>query len=230
MARPVTLASMRTQARQKSDMTGSNFVTDSELDGYLNASAAELYDLLVDAHGEEYFLSDTPYEFSTVADTDAYDLPEGFYKLCGVDVRINGSGDWYDIGKYNFNERNRGQSGDDRMLVRYRLGSTKIRFTPAPKAVHSVRMWVIEAPPTLTDDADTFDGVAGWEEYIILDAAIKMLQKEESDASALKADKMLIKARIDRMKQNRDVGAPERITDIYAGDFDQEDFSILGSW
>lgn len=63
------------------------------------------------------------------------------------------------------------------------------------------------------------DGVNGWEEYIVVDAAMKCLQKEESDVSVLMAEKSALKQRIEAMASNRDAGKPERITDVNAQNF-----------
>lgn len=226
MAQTVTLSSLRTQVRQRCDMVGSNFVTDSELNGYINASARELYDLLVRVYGEDYYLSS--YSLSTVSGTDEYDLPATFYKLRGVDAQINGS-DWETLKKFNFNERNNwqnvaGWTSAGLPNVRYRIYGNKIRFSPAPLAVHSVKLWYIPSLTALSLDADTFDGINGWEEYVVVDAAIKCLQKEESDVSILLAQKEALKQRIENSAENRDAGEPERITDIYAPDYDWFDF------
>ena len=60
--------------------------------------------------------------------------------------------------------------------------------------------------------SDTFDAISGWLEYVILDAGIKMLQKEESDASVLLARKQIIQAHIQTMSTNRDSGQPKRVS------------------
>ena len=42
-----TLADLRNRARRRSDMVSSQFVSDTELLDFINASYAELYDLLM---------------------------------------------------------------------------------------------------------------------------------------------------------------------------------------
>lgn len=58
------------------------------------------------------------------------------------------------------------------------------------------------------------NGVNGWEEYIVIDAAIKCLIKEESDISALELQKAQMLKRIEAMASNRDSGRPDRIADV----------------
>ena len=61
------------------------------------------------------------------------------------------------------------------------------------------------------DDGE-FDGISGWEEYVIIDAAIKMLVKEESDTSALNAAKQAMLIRIKAAAAGRDAGEPPKIS------------------
>lgn len=226
MASTVTLLELRTQVRERADMVGSNFVSDSELTGYINASITELYDLLVLNYGEDYFTNPTPINVAVVAGTDTYALATSVYKIAGVDVLVNGF--WGSVRKYAMGNRNRGQSASDLKDVRYRLIGNSLRFTPSPTADHSVRIWEVSKPTKLVDDADTFDGIAGWEEFVIVDAAIKCLAKEESDTSDLVRAKATQTARIERVSAQRDIGEPEEITDIY--EENTEEYNLLGTW
>lgn len=58
------------------------------------------------------------------------------------------------------------------------------------------------------------NGVNGWEDYVVVDAAIKCLVKEESDPRALMEQKQGLLKRIEAMAANRDAGKPEKITDV----------------
>ena len=63
-------------------------------------------------------------------------------------------------------------------------------------------------------DSDILDGISGFDEYVIVDAAIKAMQKEESDVSVLMAQKEALKRRIEAAAANRDAGEPESVSDI----------------
>jgi hypothetical protein len=213
----VTLLELKNRARQRSDMESSEFVSDTELVGYINSSLAELYDLLVAAYGEDYFIDE--FDITTASNTAAYDLPDDFYKLKGVDAKINTS-DWFTVRPFNFNERNRNQdvawgltAGPN---IRYRLLDAQIKFSPVPEGIYSVKLWYVPLAPILAADDDTFNDLNQYAEYVIIDAAIKMLIKEESDVSVLMNQKMAMKRRLEEMSLNRDAGQPESISDIYA--------------
>lgn len=218
----ITLLELRDQARQRADQENSEFVTDSELTSYINNSIAELHDLLIQAYDSDYYLSE--YTFTTVADQAAYDLPADFYKVRGVDLKLNGQ-NWFTIKKFTFNERNR---FDDFGVwdvfgfssVRYRVMGSKIRFNPTPDNITNVRLWYIPVATKLVADTDTLDDLNAYSEYIIVDAAIKMMVKEESDPSALMAQKQALKRRIEEAANNRDAGNAESVKDIYAENVD----------
>jgi hypothetical protein len=63
-------------------------------------------------------------------------------------------------------------------------------------------------------DSITADGVSGWLEYVITDAAIKAGQKEESDTTTLQFQKAALIKRIEAAAENRDAGSPATIADV----------------
>lgn len=214
----ITLLQLRTECRQRTDMENSEFVQDTELNSYINKSIAELHDILVQSYGSDYFvISD---DFNTAADTASYALPEDFYKLHGVDAALNGQ-DYVNIKKFNFNERNR---FDDISVwntygvpsVRYRIVGGDITFSPVPDSTIAMRLWYTPVATVLIEDDDELNDFNQYSEYVIVDAAIKMLQKEESDVSVLMAQKQALLQRITYAAQNRDAGEPESVSDIYS--------------
>lgn len=209
----VTLAQLRTRARQRADMENSGFVSDSELNAYVNASYAELYDLLVSKFGEDYFVA-SPHSITTTSNTEDYSLPGDFYKLLGVDFKLD-SRNWASLKRFEFTERNLFASGVNPYIniFRYRILGNSLRLTPMPEANETLRVWYVPLPTTLSSDSDSFSGINGFEEYVVIDAAIKMLNKEESDPSALMAEKAAIKLRIEQMAEARDEGQASTVQD-----------------
>lgn len=60
----------------------------------------------------------------------------------------------------------------------------------------------------------SIDGRSGWEEWVVIDAAMKLLTKEESDTSQLEREAARIWGRIMKALSNRDAGQAKRITDV----------------
>ncbi len=226
MSTVMNLADLRAAVRQRADMEKSQFVSDPELNSYINQSYFELYDLLVTLY-EDYYVA-SPIVFATDGVTTQYPLPDGvlynaapaLYKLMGVDLGLNqASNAWVTLRKFDFIERNRyvyPQLTSTYLGVfnlRYRIIGNTLMFIPTPSAGQYVRMWYVPRLSTLVNDSDTADGISGWTEYVICDAAIKCLQKEESDISIVAAQKMGLIKRIEDSAMNRDVGQPDTISD-----------------
>ncbi len=225
----ITLTQLIAQSRQRADQENSLFITDAELTTYINASIAELHDLLISAYDSDYSVSSVT--FNTVAGTSSYALPNGvaysaateFYKLRGVDAAITGT-DYQTLKPFNFNERNRNSevawNALDAPNVRYRVVGSNLMFSPAPTGVYSVKLWYIPVATKLSAGADILSDVNQFSEYVITDAAIKCMQKEESDVSVLMAQKAALAQRIMSMAQARDAGSGDSVSDIYAENSD----------
>lgn len=217
----ITLAELQLQSRQRADMVNSQFVSDSELTSYINNSAAELYDLLCEAYGSDYYVESE--EGTTVADQADYDLPTDFYELKAVDLRVD-NGTFVNVQRFNFNERNRTDSAGNSILgytaCRYRLVGNQLKFSPVPPAGSTYRIWFVPTSPALSAPTDTLEQLNGYSEYIIVDAAIKMMQKEESDVRVLMAQKQALMKRITDKAQNRDANQAATISDVEAEDND----------
>lgn len=225
------LSQIRLLAQQKADRVNSQFVTKAEWNVYINQSMFELYDLLITCYGEDYFAA-PPAQFTTDGSTFKYDLPDGinfegappFYKLLGVDLGISNANNAYvTINQFNFIDRNKFLYPNSASTIygvfnlQYRLYGNQIWFIPTPSGGQPIRLWYIPRMTMLLKDTDrTSVGISGWWEFIAVDAAIKALQKEESDVSILALQKSELIKRINDSAPNRDAGQPSTISDIRA--------------
>lgn len=229
----MTLGQIRVAAQQRADLVNSGFVTTTEWNSYIIQSAFELYDLLVVAY-QDYYLA-PPAMFLTNGQNNAYPLPDGvlpflqpdgttftpkpLYKINGVDVGLsNNNNAWFTLQKFNWNDRNNfvyPQLNSTILGVfnmSYRLMGNNIEFIPVPSANQFVRLWYIPRMQQPLSDNDILDGISGWTEYVIIDAAIKAMQKEESDVTTLAVQKAAIIQRIEDASANRDAGSADTIT------------------
>lgn len=211
--RAFTINQLATRARERADMVNSGFVTPDELRGYLSASYAELYDLLVSS-GLFYF---TP-GIQTIAanGSELYALPSDYYGTLRVDYQQSGNY-WIPLFEYMEAERAEYESygAVNGQAECYAIHGANISLLPAPTS-GSYRHRYIPAPIDLaTGDPDvvTVDGVSGWEEFVIVDAARKMLAKEESSTVSVERDLERLRARIDEAALNRAWDSPRRIVD-----------------
>ncbi len=220
-----SLGQLRLMSQQRADRVNSNFVTLPEWNSYINQSYFELYDLLITTY-EDYYVGE-PVIFQTDGSTERYPLPDGvlynaakpFYKLMGVDCGLaSTSNAWISLTKFDFIARNRyifpnlSSTFLGVFNMQYRLVGNSIMFIPIPSGAQFIRLWYFPKLSQLLQDTDIVDGVSGWTEYIIVDAAIKALQKEESDVQVLMAQKQMLIKRIQESAMNRDAGQPDTIS------------------
>lgn len=218
----VTLADLKQRVRERSDKLDSQFITDSELTYYINASIASLHDMLVQSYGEDYYVKEV--SWNTVQNQQQYNISdivtdEDFYKLRGLDAKLNGS-EFFTLQQFNFNERNRFQNfGIWDYLgitnVRFRIVGNQIFLTPPPDQATEMRLWYIPKAVELVNDTDTFDDINQYTEFVIVEAAIRVLDKEESDTSVLQAQRAVLEKRIVEASKNRNAADPESVSDIY---------------
>jgi hypothetical protein len=217
----VTLANLRTRAKQRADMSDSEFIEDAEWLNYINASYAHFYDFLVGKF-EDWYVQD-PLSFTIADGESTYSLPSDFYKLLGVDRNISGD-DYVALRPFSFMDRNKRRSADIHRgiypHVSYRILGSELRFNPADQASGTYRLWYVPKYTDLSADSDTIDGVNGWEEWIVLDVARKALMKEESDITAVVMELRDLEKRILEMAQNRNVGDTDRIQDVTISGYD----------
>ena len=218
MATTMTLLEVRTATRQRADMVNSAFITDAELNSYINQSYFELYDLLVQNYGAHYFVG-SPFAVSTDGVTEFYPLPADFYKLVGISLKRPGDQGFSPMKQGSFSDMQRlsGINGQSFVLSNtalYSLNANSLWLAPVPQAGQVIRMFYVPRLTTLANDTDTIDGISGWTEYVICDAAIKCKQKEESDVSVLAVEKAALMKRIEAASSNRDSAAPSTISDV----------------
>jgi hypothetical protein len=230
----MTLGQIRLAAQQRADLINSGFITTQEWNSYITQSAFELYDLLVTAY-QDYYLA-PPALFLTNGQNNHYPLPDGitsfihengvpyvpppFYKINGIDVGLSTNNNaWFTLQKFNWEQRNNfvyPQLNSTILGVfnmQYRLMGQFLQFIPVPSANQFVRIWFVPRMAQPLSDNDILDGISGWTEYVIIDAAIKAMQKEESDCTVLGVQKAAIIQRITDASANRDLGSADTIND-----------------
>lgn len=232
----VPLGYLRLQAKLRSDRLQSQFVTNDEWNFYLNQSAYELRDLLTSKYGEDYFLA--PSLLVPLTGIESYPLPNGsnysnapaLLKLNGIDVNISGgapgvNAGWTPLSRSNWSDRDKyttfpGQAGalNNVYQLSYRVMGDQIFFFPA-NMNQTVRLWYIPMMTQMLLDTDMLPfSLSGWSEYVIINAAILALLKEESleQAASLKILKDELIQRIEYAAENRDVGQPNTVSNTRA--------------
>lgn len=209
MAYTVTTANLKTRILNAADMANTSYISDAELLTYINAAYASFYDLVTKADPLNY-MGITPTTVTFTSTTNYANLPADYYRMVGVDVQSGG--DWIPISSFQFGGR----------------GYTTVASSG------TARIWYVPAPTVFTNvTTDNFDGVAGWEEYIVQMCAIDCLNKEESNTNAQRAKLAEVTARIQAAADSRDAGSPPRITsrnrDYSIPELERTKYCIIGN-
>jgi hypothetical protein len=221
-----TLLQLRTRARQLADMVNSQFVSDAELTSMVNASYQELYDLVLETD-QGLYVSDSTFTLTT-SDSGRYSIPATVYKVCGIDYQVGS--EYLPLQLFQWAERGlRNRSAlrlRDRNGLQYRLVGNYIQLDPSDNSAGSYKLWYTPALTLLSADSDAIDtwvSRAGWEEYIAIDCALKMKEKEESDTSGLQRMKDRMALRVVNAGSNRNVGDTIRVSDSRRAQVDDLD-------
>jgi hypothetical protein len=215
----VSLTSLVARIRERADMVGSTFVTDTatSLYAWINEANQKLHGKLVEALGEEYVSSVAT--LTTIAGTADYAVPTGFFKLYGVELTL--SGEVTSLEPYMRAERNdyrnanrAGFNNSSWERPRYSLIGSNIRLYPIPQSVLTGSILYAPEATVLTTGADTVNYANGWERFIVLDAAIQCLAKEESAVRTLIDERDAVIKEIDLAKEQRDLANPKRVRDV----------------
>ncbi len=203
----VSRTNLRLRARQRADMEGSTFVADTELDVYLSTAYAKMVDIILREGAEERLLT---YVDLTSA---SYALPAGFYRAHGLDLSL-GDGTFTALKHFNWAERNRYR---DTTVPRWRIIGSTLTFSPST-ATPSVRLWYIADASIIGDGTGgtvaSYDVYSGWDEFIVLDAALQMVIKEDRDPGPLAALLQACQKRLVSACAQLRIGDPETIAEV----------------
>jgi len=234
MARTVTLTQLQTRVQQRTNMqTASNAMlyTTPELTDMINEGIADYWTILDSIQNQDYYRSSVT--FSTTGNVALYAMGAGqaipitdFMKVISIDVAY-GQNIILSARPYMESERNRykwfpGWVYNQPIFYR-RTGKSSapgsydsLTFIPTPSGAYQVTLNYVPVPTYLVNATDTFDGVCGFEEIVVLSAAIKLLHKQGKfqDASALQAERERLRDDARSFLGAGDQGAPERIQDV----------------
>jgi len=200
-------------------------ITDQEWNQYISDSYKWLYNHLLQKFGNDYFVA-PPVTYTTtgvldpVTQAQTFALPSDFYKLLRVEVALNPADPhaWVTLKKFEAIQANLWNFPNVHTMygitnLRYRLWGDNLQIVPLTTANQTLRLWYAPRPSQLINDYDIVDGLANYEELIVLDADIKALAKQESDVSVFAAQKAFMLKEIESAAENRDIGAPETVSD-----------------
>lgn len=221
MAQNVTVASLRTRIRQRADVEtadqANSIVTTDELDTVINEAYRALYDIIANHAGPHYYAT------SASVSPSSFTLPADFYRALGVDLpNFWGTSRPYSLRRFSFAERNRRAgalfaAGYDPPT--YRIEGGVIRWEPTSAAPTSaVTLWYIPTPAALATGG-SFDGVNGWDEFVVCWGVRYVKEKQEEDSGPAILKLREAEARV-RESAGRIVQDPVTVADVRGDCYD----------
>jgi hypothetical protein len=204
-----TLAQLRDEVRQRANMENAdNFITDAEIDRYVNQSICAWRDMLVENRGQDFFTGSTTL---TLTGASMYALPADYYQILNVSYVAGGV--FTTLTPYNRGDGATYANAGGTVPLRYRVANNQLFVLPS-SAQGSLLVTYVPLATTLTLDSDTIEVFNGWEEWIVLDAAMKALEKEATDTTQLFMRREVTERRLMAQAQFNDRGFPESVADV----------------
>lgn len=199
MARNFTVGALLQRVRERADMIEGNprkFCGDDEIIRWLSQSYTKLYGIIARS-GLNAFESEKVY-VTDGRDPAAYPLPADFFGCLRVDWLITATAPirYLEIRELMIGEAGRINWSSGGRAIGFRIvNETLVLYPNATTVGQSYLLVYIPTAADLTDEAQPVNGVNGFEEIMVLDASIRALQKEETDASPLIRERTLEMAR-----------------------------------
>ena len=205
--RNFTVAQVRDRVRELIDAEQMRALGDTEMTKRISAAYAKYYCKLVKA-GLGYPNETTQTIIST--GNDSYSLPADHFATLRVDWQYSPNW-WIPLEEIDIREIHQVQFTNASQSFWYRLSGQTIILYPTPAANGSYRHIYAPAPADLTTDSQTIDGVAGWEEAVILEVAIRCAMKWEGEVTGLLEERAQVDARIDEEAEMRSLHTTRHI-------------------
>lgn len=235
-----TMSQLITYTRARSNMENNQFVTDSEIQFYLNQSLGELDDLLATEY-EDYHMQNYQSILSGNNPTNIIPIPSNLLKLRGIDFQyqpaaVTNQALWFTLPRFNFLERNQQNPLSvismpwGRLNMSYNLIDQGIEIIPATQCQGTYQIWYtpkFEYLENVNQALPFYMNGQGWSEYAIVDACIKIFDKQNIDPSGFMAEKEALRQRIIASAKNRDSGGVKSVADTR---YNNQDFYISSSF
>lgn len=197
MARTVTLTNLLSQIRYLGNLQGmAGRHPDSDLTRAINQSIQHFREK-VSSHGVRSYLVSTTGTLA-VGQTSPYAYTEldlsakspAIVRVFGLDITVQGR--VVPLEQIDFDSRNDfqdwGVTSATREPVAYaNVSQYKLALFPASNAAYAYTCWYLPVLADLSAGSDTFDGVVGWEEWVVWDVLLKVLQRDEYAAIVAQA-------------------------------------------
>lgn len=187
MSRNVTLLQLRTDIATQADIVGgtARYAT-SVLNRFINQSIQRFREKLSSEGAQHYLVSTSstlgigatsPFPFYVL---DLSAVSPSIVRTYGVDVTLNGN-IIKSLSHVPF--ASRADYGGSVLIGEpmawAHINTRKLAIMPAPNQAYTYVAWYLPVLADLSGDSDTFDGVAGWEDFIVWDVVARLIVRDQ---------------------------------------------------
>lgn len=107
--------------------------------------------------------------------------------------------------------------------------TNKLAIVPPPDSAYSAVVWYLPVLADLVNGADTFDGVAGWEDWVVYQAAIQIANRDrdQTQIALLASERDRIWAELIRSAGRVNRAATTRRRDTWG---EREELRLIAKW
>lgn len=216
MASTVTATELTNRLRRVTDIEGATGrFPDAELHDYLKTSHRKWVDFILNHGGSHLF--ETTHSVSTAPPASTVSLASNHYRLVGVDAVAGGV--TRTLRPLPVGERNRwnfdGVSWQGTGRIYYRVLGSVLRLYPTPDAAYSLTIhYIPEADVDFTTGSNTIDGFNGWDEFVVLEAAMLVLDKDNRKKDHVERRLADLRNSVVSSVRGLDVGEPDVVGDV----------------
>lgn len=187
MSRLVALSQLRSDITSQADIVGATGrYPNATINRFINQSIQRFREKL-SSEGATHFLVNSagtiaagavsPFPFGVI---DLTALSPSVVRTYGVDMTLV-SGVVTSLSHSPFQSRadfgGPIVTGEPRAWAHYQ--TRKLAIMPAPDHSYSYNVWYLPVLPDLVADADTYDGVAGWEDFLVWDVVCRLIIRDQ---------------------------------------------------
>lgn len=220
MTDTATASNVMSDIRLHTDTVNDPHITDAFVLSLVDKSYNKLYKQIALQYAGFF---DTESTSTTLAvGIRTYALPSDFLHLRGVDIVLGGNR--VRLRRFAFGDRDRITS-DPRFVPFYRydraskyqymVQGNNLRIEPVPDSTEGLVQTYVPRPTRITSSGTTFDVIAGFEDFIVYDASILVLQKQERDPSVMIQMRSDALATITDVCSSRETDEPIQVRDDY---------------
>lgn len=189
MARTVTLSNLRTDIATQADITGaigsSARYTTTQLNRWINQEIQNFREALSNEGAQHFLTHATGTVTSGATSPHAYKeldlsaISPSVVRIYMVTITVNGRTKRLTHVPFQEHTEFGGPTNTSEPIAWANINTAKIAILPPPSGSYTYVVYYLPVLTDLSADGDTFDGIAGWEEFIVWAVVVRTIVRDQ---------------------------------------------------